>query len=297
MITSTQKLEIQKRILSWYAEMGRNDLPWRQTDNLYHILISEIMLQQTNVPKVRERYVSFLEKFPDVNALANAKQSDVLRAWQGLGYNRRALNLHKCAKILHSKYDEKVPENVDTLLTLPGIGPYTSNAILIFGKNHDLATIDVNVERVIRRLHGNKNWKKLKSPSDKIKQFVPKGHSREWHEALMDFASAICTKRKAKCLICPLKDFCKSFPDPSDFTKPKNREVGREENGKHVPRRIFRGRIIELLRERRCDLTQIGVTIKSDWNDISDKKWLKEILDNLEKEGMIERIRQKWKLK
>jgi len=277
--------------------MGRHDLPWRHTDDLYHILISEIMLQQTNVPKVRGKYADFLKRFPTVQTLAGAKQSDILRAWQGLGYNRRALNLHKLAKEVTQNYDSTLPETPQELLTLPGIGPYTSNAVLIFGRNRDLSTVDVNVGRVIRRLHGKREWAQHPSHEDLIASFVPKGSSRDWHGALMDFASSICTKRNPKCLSCPLQRYCVSYPDPDDHIIIKKKEVGRSENGKHIPRRIFRGRIIEALRKETLSTYAIGMKVKSDYSTKKDKKWLEKVLDKLSKEGMIEGIAKKWQLK
>jgi len=291
------KKKIQEILLGWYAEMGRHDLPWRETNDLYKITVSEIMLQQTNVPKVIEKYKNFLKKFPTVEDLANASQADVLRMWQGLGYNRRALNLHKLAQEIHNKYGGHFPESREILLSLPGIGPYTSAAILAFGRNADVSAVDVNVERFIRRIHGQSKWKLDDKNIEIIASFVPKNQSRDWHSAVMDFASNICTKRQAKCLRCPLSKICASYPDPDDYIRVKKVEIGREECGKHIPRRIYRGRIIEALRKKKGITDDIGREIKKDWGESGDVEWLGEILAILAKEQMIEKKNNHWILK
>lgn len=288
--------KIQKVILDWYTQHGREGLPWRETDDLYKIAVSEIMLQQTNVPKVIEKYKAFLNRFPTVEKLARARQSSVVHAWQGLGYNRRAVNLHKMAKVVVREYAGLFPQTAEELVSLPGIGPYTKNAILAFGLNRDVSAVDVNIERFVRRVYGMGAWEKIEHPTDVIAAFVPLGRSRDWHNALMDFASGVCTKRTPDCQNCPLKYDCASFPDPQDSPVPKKKEVGRSEGGKHIPRRIYRGRIVEYLRMREGTAMMIGQSIKKDWS-ADDRTWLEEILNQLAKEGMIVSKDKKWKLK
>ena len=288
--------KFQKDLFVWYTTYGRHDLPWRHTDDLYHITVSEIMLQQTNVPKVIEKYTAFLKRFPTWQKLARARQASVLQQWQGLGYNRRALNLHKMAKVIVKEHNGHVPRDPDILETMPGIGPYTRSAILVFGCNYDLMACDVNIDRVIRRWSGKKKWSE-KMAENIAKTFLPHGQARDFHGAMMDFASLICTKRNAHCLQCPFSKICLSYPDPKDDVRLKKKEPGRSEHGKHIPRRIYRGRIIEILRSKKTDTNTIGSKIKKDWDGRKDKKWLIDILLQLQKEGMITHKNDLWQLK
>lgn len=287
--------KIQKHIFSWYKKYGRHDLPWRATDDIYHIVVSEIMLQQTNVPKVIEKYNSFIKIFPTIEDLANAAQKDVVLQWQGLGYNRRALYLKKMAESIAYDFGGEIPHDSDKLIALPGIGPYTSRSILIFAYNENIATWDVNIVRVLRRVHGEKIADNKKV--DKwCQEFLPHNRSRDWHNALMDFASLICTKRTPKCESCPLKMVCRSYPDPDDFVYVKRKEIGRSEKGKHIPRRIYRGRIIEFLRHQSGTIDEIGCEIKSDWIKTQDQKWCEDVLRGLEKDEMIMCKNDRWML-
>lgn len=295
-MTKEEKVKkFQKDLFVWYKKHGRHDLPWRHTDDLYHITVSEIMLQQTNVPKVIEKYTAFLKRFPTWQKLARARQSSVLQQWQGLGYNRRALNLHKMAKIIVTEHNGRIPRDPDILETMPGIGPYTRNAILVFGCNFDLMARDVNIDRVIRRWNGRRQWSE-KTAEKTVITFLPQGKARDFHSAMMDFASLICTKRTPQCLQCPFSKRCLSYPDPKDIVPIKKKEPGRSERGKHVPRRIYRGRIIEVLRAQKADLNTIGKQIKRDWDGRKDKKWLTEILLQLKKEDLITHVNNQWKL-
>jgi A/G-specific adenine glycosylase len=286
---------IHKKIFDWYEKNGRHDLPWRATKDVYHIVVSEIMLQQTNVPKVIEKYEKFIEKYPTVENLAQASQKDVIRSWQGLGYNRRAIYLHKMAQIITNDHAGVFPTEPIELIALPGIGPYTSRSVVVFACNQNVVTWDVNIVRVFCRLHGERMAK-----DDLIEKWciklLPQDRSRDWHNALMDLASMICTKRSPDCHNCPLKEVCGSFPNPRDHEIKKKKEVGRTENGKHVPRRIYRGRIIEYLRKESGHVNDIGSEIKKDWNKDKDEKWCKDILAILEKEGMIMCKKGKWML-
>ena len=286
MSLSKRNQKIWRALLAWYKKNGRHDLPWRHTDDLYKITVSEIMLQQTNVPKVIEKYQAFVKKFPSWKKLAAAKQGSVVKQWQGLGYNRRALYLHKMAKVVVDEYDGKLPEDPDELAKLPGMGPYTRNAVLVFGRNKNLLAPDVNILRVAKRLK-----------VEDAEKLFPKTRARDFHNGAMDFASAICTKRAPQCLVCPLQKLCPSFPDPKDYAAPKRKEPGRTEKGKHVPRRIFRGRIVEVLRTKPATVKTIGLCIKADWNDKKDTAWLTAILQKLEGEGMIEKAKNTWRLR
>jgi A/G-specific adenine glycosylase len=174
---------VREALLAWFAESGR-DLPWRRTHDPYAILVSEVMLQQTQVERVVPRYLAWLERWPSAVALAAAPAAEVIRAWQGLGYNRRALNLHRAAK--------RVAENgwPTDLTELPGIGPYTAAAIRCFAYGEDVLPVDTNVRRVQERTGAT-----FRSDSA---------------QALMDLGAAVCLARVPRCGVCPLALNCPS---------------------------------------------------------------------------------------
>jgi len=181
---------LQERLLAWYA-MNRRDLPWRRTTDPYAILVSEVMLQQTQVPRVVPRYHEFLARFPTLRDLAAASLTEVLAAWLGLGYNNRAVRLKRCAEAA----GDVLPSYLDGLLALPGIGPYTARAVLIFAHNADLAAVDANVRRVLVHelaLPGDLDRAALQAVADRM---LPLGRSRDWHNGLMDYGSLVLTSR------------------------------------------------------------------------------------------------------
>ena len=172
----------QDKLLEWYKIYGRHSLPWRNTDDMYHIYLSEIMLQQTQVNRVMEEYYpQFLEKFPSLKILAEANQEDVLSAWSGLGYYSRARNLHKTAQLC----PDILPNTQEELLELPGIGRYTASAICSFGHNQTIPVVDTNIARVIKRFFA------LLNPKDatiwnSATSFVNTKQPRHHNLALMD---------------------------------------------------------------------------------------------------------------
>jgi len=189
---------LQTRLLSWYGE-NRRDLPWRRTTDPYAVLVSEIMLQQTQVPRVAPRFLEWLEAWPTLESLAAAPLADVLQRWQGLGYNNRARRLQECAvaavAAAPGSGPAKLPRTLDGLLALPGIGPYTARAVLVFAHNDDLAAVDANVRRVLTHelgLPGDLRDAKLQEVADAL---LPRGRSRDWHNALMDYGSLVLTAR------------------------------------------------------------------------------------------------------
>jgi len=180
----------QEGIMSWWKKNARS-LPWREDPNPYHVMVSEIMLQQTQVNRVIPKYKQFLEKFPTFESLASAETKRLLQVWSGLGYNRRALWLKEAAKQVVDRGE--FPQTVKELRQLKGIGPYTSRSILIFAFNQDLAAVDTNIRRVfIASGFGNENMseKELQEIADAV---LLKGRSRDWHNALMDFGSQVMT--------------------------------------------------------------------------------------------------------
>ncbi len=182
--------EFQKIVWKYYKKYGRHTLPWRKTRDPYRILVSEIMLQQTQVDRVIPKHKEFLKRFPSFRVLANAKTADVIRTWQGLGYNRRALNLKKAAEVVCKKYGEKLPHDHDVLISLPGVGSYTAGALLAFIWNEPMVFIETNIRTVFIRHFFQK--KKNVSDADienKIIETLDEKNPREWYWALMDYGA------------------------------------------------------------------------------------------------------------
>jgi A/G-specific adenine glycosylase len=185
---------MDERLLAWYAANGR-DLPWRRTRDPYAILVSEVMLQQTQVPRIVPRYEEWLERWPTAEALAAATPADVIRAWAGLGYNRRAVNLHRCAQRVAELGG--FPREPAELRKLPGIGPYTAAAIACFAFGAQVAAPDTNAVRVLERL-------------GRPGAAPPEGRAYEWNQALFDLGREVCIARRPRCGQCPLADGCPS---------------------------------------------------------------------------------------
>jgi A/G-specific adenine glycosylase len=209
-------VDIHKCLLNWYEKEGRHELPWRNTENVYHVYISEIMLQQTQVSRVQEYfYPKFLKNYPTLEALSNADIDEVLAAWSGLGYYSRARNLHKTA-ILTA--DTDLPKTPKELEKLPGIGKYTASAICSFALKQNISVVDTNISRVLKRLFA------LLEVKDKIVwEYADKflNHNDPTHHnlALMDLGSLICTPTNPKCEECPLTELCQGKGDPLSYTK------------------------------------------------------------------------------
>ena len=240
---------IQKTLITWYKK-NRREFSWRKKiRDPYEVMVCEIMGQQTQASRIEQFLPRFLKKFPTIQALASAKKSDVIRQWQGLGYNRRALNMQKAAIELSNK---PFPKTESELLALPGIGPYTARAILIFSYNKSIPTVDVNIERVISRLYSrmpDTNTMLAKKDILSIAEvIIPIRQSRLWHEALMDFGATICTKRNPKCSECPLFDNCKSGKTlilKDTVSTPK--KLSSEPKYFGQPKRIWRGKVLKLI--------------------------------------------------
>ena len=201
----TRNDRIAVALLKWGSDTLR-DLPWRRTRNPWHVLVSEVMLQQTSVARVLPKFEAFINEFPTPHDLASAPLGDALRLWSGLGYPRRCRNLREAARVLHEDFNGEFPESVDVLLTLPGVGQYTSRAVLAFAFEHDVAVVDTNVSRVLSRLEGRAlKAKELQVLAD---SFVPQGLGWEWNQVMMDFGARHCTARQPQCAQCPLRQLC-----------------------------------------------------------------------------------------
>jgi A/G-specific adenine glycosylase len=205
----------QRRLLAWYATHGR-DLPWRRTRRPYRILVSEIMLQQTQVDRVRPKYHEFLRRYPSMRRLAEAEVDDVRRLWYPLGYNVRPLRLHAIARETLARYGGRLPADAEKLRGLPGIGRYTAGAILSFAFGRDEPVLDTNVRRVLGRVFlGPRRLARVRGEKafwDLAAALVPRGRGYDFNQALMDFGATWCTPRRPRCARCPMRSFCASYP-------------------------------------------------------------------------------------
>jgi A/G-specific adenine glycosylase len=208
-VTKTKRGKFQNRLLEWYGEFGR-DLPWRRTSDPYKILVSEVMLQQTQVDRVIPKFHEFLGKYPTLQDLAVAHPDDVRKTWYPLGYNIRPYRLHGIACEAVERYGGVIPSKAEELLSLKGIGRYTAGAIRSFAFNKDAPILDTNVIRVLHRIFiGKGDPKKQKADlwvlSEKL---IPRGRGYDFNQALMDFGATVCTARKPLCLLCPMRTLC-----------------------------------------------------------------------------------------
>lgn len=273
--------EIQQTILVWYKQSGRQ-LPWRQTTDPYKILVSEMMLQQTQVDRVIPKYDAFLKQFPTVTSLATAQTADVLKMWSGLGYNRRALYLQKCAQTIKEKYNGKFPKTTQELLALPGLGIYTAAAVQSFANNKDIVVIDVNIERIFKRIF----YGRIESVKAIAQHILPEGESRNWHNALMDIGALFCAAKNPKCDLCPVKSLCASANNKEriEVTWQKKKVVPFKESD-----RIVRGTILKLLtKENKQEQEHIYKQLLNQ-NIMREKEKFNEILVQLEKDGLVRR--------
>ena len=205
---------LQRRLLSWYRRHGRAKLPWRAGRSPYRTLISEFMLAQTQVDRVVPKFEAFVERFPDLPALADATTAEVLRAWRGLGYNSRAVRLHRLARVVRELDGARLPSDAAALRALPGIGAYTAAAIRAFAFNLDDVPVDTNVRRIVERVcFGAEPRAGAASEIDaRAHAILPSGRAHDWSSALMDLGATICTARAPKCPVCPLRNDCKAAP-------------------------------------------------------------------------------------
>ncbi|MEI6691826.1 MAG: Fe-S cluster assembly protein HesB [Chlorobium sp.] len=255
-----EAIELFRKKIFDFFRLNRRSFPWRETTDRYAIMISEIMLQQTQAERVVPRYQAWLQKFPDVATLASAPLQEVLILWSGLGYNSRALRLHRCAAIIMDSFGGTVPSSPEILKTLPGIGEYTSRSIPIFADNLNTAAIDTNIRRILIHEFSLPETLSASALQHIAEKVVPPAESRDWHNALMDYGSLILTSKKTG--IRPLTR-------QSKFQGSK---------------RWYRGKIIkELINTESMFLEEIS-------EKYADCPWnLDEIINGLIAEGLVER--------
>ncbi|MGH9245270.1 MAG: A/G-specific adenine glycosylase [Acidimicrobiales bacterium] len=230
-------------------DQHRRDLPWRRTRDPWAVLVAELMLQQTQVPRVIPRYTAFLRRFPTPAACAAAPAADVVRAWAGLGYNRRALSLHRTAVDVVERHGGRVPDDLDALLARPGIGAYTARAVLVFAYERDIGLVDTNAGRFVARALAGRAVGRAEAQR-LADAAVPPGDGWAWGQAVFDLGASICTRNDPACDRCPVVARCAWFragrpaPDPvagsAGISGGQSRFVGSDRQG--------RGRLIDALR-------------------------------------------------
>jgi A/G-specific adenine glycosylase len=245
-------------LLEW-GEQHRRDLPWRRSRDPWSVLVSELMLQQTQVPRVVSRHAAFLGLFPTPAACAAAPAGDVVRAWAGLGYNRRAVNLHRAACAIVERHEGSVPDRLDALLALPGVGPYTARAVLVFAFERDVGLVDTNAGRFLARAGAGRALT-AREAQDLADALVPAGRAWWWGQAVFDLGALVCTRRGPACDDCPLVTHCawmvagRPLPDPvsgsAGISGPQSRFAGSDRQG--------RGRLVDALRAGPVAIAQVG---------------------------------------
>lgn len=285
----TRQVFIQK-LLRWHRTHGRHQLPWRHTKDPYHILVSEIMLQQTQVDRVIPKYRAFLKKFPTLRVLAHSSAASVLSEWQGMGYNRRALYLKRIAEICVREFGGKVPGAYEALRVLPGVGEYTANAVLAFAFKKPVTFSDTNIRRIFSRVYFGKNPSAV--PEKRIEAVVKKNgkggniSSALYHGALMDFGSMVC-RTKPLCSVCPMQSMCKAAPTVL-LEGPKaleGRIVRNPQSKFEGSDRKIRGEIVDLLRQKKR--VHISVIARSALMRQTQPMRMNKILSGLLRDGLI----------
>ena len=325
-LAPARRRRVHAGLLCWYEEQGRR-LPWRQTRDPYAILVAEMMLQQTQVDRVMPKYAAFLAAFPTLAALAAASRGEVIRQWAGLGYNRRAVYLHRIAQQVVADHNGKLPTDPATLRTLPGIGRYTAAAVACFAAETPVAVLDTNVRRVLGRVFLDA-WFSDDEPTETppertgwllAEAALPRQSAYAWNQALMDLGATVCTAARPACRVCPVAQVC-AYLQRRLSTKELGPLFGRAESEAPVrqaaeaagayraganddagsapksepfegSRRWYRGRILASLRPlvpgETMTLTRLGPQLRDDFAP-DHVEWLADLLLALVNDGLVE---------
>jgi A/G-specific adenine glycosylase len=267
---------LKRAVLAW-GERHRRDLPWRRTRDPWAVLVSELMLQQTQATRVAPRYRAFIARFPTPAACARAPRAAVVRAWDGLGYNRRALHVHRAAAVLAEA--GRFPDTVEGLQRLAGVGPYTARAVLAFAFERDAAVVDTNVARVLARVHGRPlSPREAQAAADAA--LVP-GQAWAWNQAMMDIGAVLCRSRTPACTACPLAPACQWYaagsspPDPAETASRQEAFAGSNRQG--------RGRLVRALRH--APVARVEAASVMGWTD--DPERVDRVVAGLVAEGLV----------
>ena len=278
----------QQRVLAWFDEHGRH-LPWRTTRDPYRTLVAEVMLQQTQTGRVAPSYESFLRRFPTLERLARAPAMEVIQAWRGLGYNRRAVDLHHAAQAIAGEHGGVFPKEPAALRRLPGVGEYSASAIACFAFDAQVPVVDTNVRRVLARTAFGKDAGEVAQArvNEVAGGWLPRGEAYRWNQALMDIGASICRVSKPLCAKCPLRRVCLYRAAGRHRTAPV-RAAARADPFEGS-RRQARGSIVDHLRRA----ARTGVTVGElsrlmHPNGDGDRATLVDLLARLEREGLAE---------
>jgi A/G-specific adenine glycosylase len=285
-LDTTRLFAVRRAIRRWYLTNAR-DLPWRRTSDPYCILVSEIMLQQTQVDRVVPKYRAFLARFPTLRSLAKAPLADVLRMWSGLGYNSRAKRLWESAKVIVAGHEARVPSDIEALRGLPGIGRYTASAVASFAFGAREAVVDVNVRRVLARALLGRESAGDAEAWTLAKAALPRAGAGVWSQALMDVGARFC-RPVPDCAACPARRACAfgARENASNIERIPKRIPKRGETFVGS-RRYYRGRVVRALAgAHSLRLLALGKQVK-DGFATSDLPWLRALLDDLQREGLI----------
>lgn len=282
------------RLLRWFQAEQR-DLPWRRTTDPYQILVSEVMLQQTQVARVVPKFREFMARFPTLESLAAAPAAEVIRAWQGLGYNRRAVRLQAMARQMVERWG-RVPEDPADLLSLEGVGRYTAAAVAAFAFGAQAAAVDTNVRRVLGRLVLGREQapagRRLEALAERL---LPPGRARQWNAALMDLGALVCVAGRPRCEACPAADLCRARtarPEagPAAAEQRRPRRVAEPPARYEGSTRYYRGRIVEALRAlppgAALDAASLGRRVREDFRP-EHREWLEGLVRGLERDGLL----------
>ena len=285
-MTPVSRRQLHHHLLAW-GEARRRDLPWRRTRDPWAVLISELMLQQTQVARVEPRYAAFLTRFPTPAACAAAPVGDVLRRWEGLGYNRRAVNLHRAAGVVVAEHGGRLPDDLDALLALPGVGPYTARAVLVFAFEHDHGVLDTNAARVLARAVAGTRLTPV--PAQRLAdELVPLGRGWAWNQTLLDLGAQVCVKRAPRCDECAITRWCawaragRPEPDPAERSAGTS---GRQSTFAGSDRQ-GRGRLVQALRTGPVDRDRLADA--AGWPD--DPHRALRVADGLVADGLAEYV-------
>jgi A/G-specific adenine glycosylase len=291
--------KVRVALLYWYRQHGRN-LPWRHTRDPYAVLVSEVMLQQTQVDRVLPKWHAWLEQFPTILALASASRAEVIRAWSGLGYNLRAVRLHDIAKQAVERFGGALPGTLPDLLALKGIGRYTAGAVACFAFEQPVAMVDTNVRRVLGRVFwGNPQVgaEQARAIQRLAEAVLPLDEPFAWNQALMDLGATLCTASRPACLPCPLVAVCAAAPRMATW-RDERRRILREGRALYNAgarqrsdrQRYYRGRVIAALRgldpAETLALGDLAPRVKADFTS-SELPWLEATVRKLAREGLL----------
>ena len=278
--------KVHDRVLAWFDEHGRS-FPWREHRDPYQTLVAEVMLQQTQTGRVAPAYGSFLAKFPTVSSLAHAPAMEVIQAWRGLGYNRRAVDLQRSAQEIEHGFGGIVPPDPKALRALPGIGEYSASAVACFAYDRQVPVVDVNVKRVLSRTVRGTDDISMDETRRIAADWLAPGEAYRWNQALMDIGAMICRIDSPLCAQCPLKQVCVY----------RARGLNKQPRASLAPKQALfegssrqkRGGIIDHLRETAGEGVSLSVLAKVIHpNGQKDLTWLVELLEGLERDGLIE---------